>query len=143
MKLIDPYSYQCGIIDCFNEMIRAGLKRIALSHPTASVEERDALIPFSREICQKYGTYFYVENEPLLTDLFPVSLNRGTYHIVFWKKEDDWKEYLSIKSDKNRLLQQNSYTGAARTEIAYRFGRLLSYPEEGIRLLIQANQELE
>ena len=26
MKLIDPYSYQCGIIDCFNEMIRAGLK---------------------------------------------------------------------------------------------------------------------
>ena len=131
MKLIDPYSYQCGIIDCFNEMIRAGLKRIALSHPTASVEERDALI------------HFYVENEPLLTDLFPVSLNRGTYHIVFWKKEDDWKEYLSIKSDKNRLLQQNSYTGAARTEIAYRFGRLLSYPEEGIRQLIQANQELE
>ena len=27
MKLIDSYSYQCGVIDCFNEMVRAGLKK--------------------------------------------------------------------------------------------------------------------
>ena len=58
MKLIDPYSYQCGIIDCFNEMIRAGLKRIALSHPTASVEERDALIPFSRTVTNRSFSSF-------------------------------------------------------------------------------------
>lgn len=86
MKLIDSYSYQCGVIDCFNEMVRAGLKKIALSHPSASIEERNDLIPFSQEICQKYGTHFYAEDDPLLTDLFPVSLNRGTYHIVYWKK---------------------------------------------------------
>lgn len=143
MKLIDSYSYQCGVIDCFNEMVRAGLKKIALSHPSASIEERNDLIPFSQEICQKYGTHFYVEDDPLLTDLFPVSLNRGTYHIVYWKKEEDWEEYLCIKSDKKRLLLQNAYTGASRTEIAYRFGKLLSYPEEGIIQLIRENQELE
>ena len=34
MKPIDVYSYRCGVIDCFNEMVRAGLKKIALSHPT-------------------------------------------------------------------------------------------------------------
>ena len=33
MQTIDPYSYQCGAIDCFNEMVRAGVKRLALSHP--------------------------------------------------------------------------------------------------------------
>ena len=48
MKLIDSYSYQCGVIDCFNEMVRAGLKKIALSHPSASIEERNDLIPFSQ-----------------------------------------------------------------------------------------------
>lgn len=63
MKLIDSYSYQCGVIDCFNEMVRAGLKKIALSHPSASIEERNDLIPFSQEICQKYGTHFYAEDD--------------------------------------------------------------------------------
>ena len=59
------------------------------------------------------------------------------------EKEEDWEEYLCIKSDKKRLLLQNAYTGASRTEIAYRFGKLLSYPEEGIIQLIRENQELE
>ena len=28
MKLIDSYSYQCGVIDCFNEMVQVGLKKL-------------------------------------------------------------------------------------------------------------------
>ena len=32
MQNIDPYSYQCGVIDCFNEMVRSGVKALALSH---------------------------------------------------------------------------------------------------------------
>ena len=70
-------------------------------------------------------------------------MNKGTYHIIYWKKEEDWREYCRIKSDKEQLIRQNAYTGEARTEIAYRLGRLLSYPEDGIAQLIQANQELE
>ena len=143
MEPIAFYSYQCGVIDCFTEMIRAGLKKVAFSHPTSSMEERDALLPFSREICRQYGTCFCPIDDPLLTDLFPVSMNKGTYHIIYWKKEEDWREYCRIKSDKEQLIRQNAYTGEARTEIAYRLGRLLSYPEDGIAQLIQANQELE
>ena len=30
MKKLDGYSYQCGVIDAFNEVVRAGVKRIAL-----------------------------------------------------------------------------------------------------------------
>ncbi len=46
MKEIDEYSYQCSVIDCFNEMVRAGLKKIALSHPADSAIVRDGLLPF-------------------------------------------------------------------------------------------------
>ena len=62
MKKIDDYSYQCGVIGCFNEMIHAGLKKIALSHPADSAIMRDGWLPFSREICQKYKTQFYIED---------------------------------------------------------------------------------
>ena len=143
MKLIDPYSYRCGVIDCFNEMIRAGLKKIALSHPADSAAQRDQLLPYSREICRKYGTKFYVEDEPLLTDLFPISLNRGKYNIIYYKNEENIKEYLDIKAEKQKLLTKDSYCGKARVEIAYRFGKLLSYPDEGILRLIRENHELE
>ncbi|MDD3192256.1 MAG: hypothetical protein PHE47_00120 [Oscillospiraceae bacterium] len=143
MKPIDHYSYQCGVIDCFNEMLRAGLKRIALSHPASSAGERDVLIPFSREICQKYGTHFYVEDQPLLTDLFPISLNLGKFHLIYWKEEADLAEYLKIKADKERLILQKAYTGESRRQIARRFGLLLSYPATGIDRLILENLEPE
>ena len=39
MKKLDEYSYQCGVIDAFNEVVRAGVKRIALSHPVDTKEE--------------------------------------------------------------------------------------------------------
>ena len=77
MQKIEPFSYQCGVIDCFNEMVCSGVKALALSHPMDTAAERDALIPFSQSICRKYGTKLYIEDEPLLTDLFPLSLNRG------------------------------------------------------------------
>ena len=57
MKKLDGYSYQCGVIDAFNEVVRAGVKRIALSHPVDSREEAMELIPFSQQICQQYGNH--------------------------------------------------------------------------------------
>ena len=44
MQNIDAFSYQCGVIDCFNEMVHAGLKTLALSRPMDSAQERDELI---------------------------------------------------------------------------------------------------
>ena len=31
---LDLFSYQCGVIDAFNEVVKAGVKRIALSQYT-------------------------------------------------------------------------------------------------------------
>ena len=43
MQNLDAFSYQCGVIDCFNEMVYAGLKTLALSRPMDTAQERDAL----------------------------------------------------------------------------------------------------
>ena len=39
---IDPYSYQAGVMDCFCEMVSCGLKKLAMSHPCDTREERDS-----------------------------------------------------------------------------------------------------
>ena len=98
---LDSFSYQCGVIDAFNEVVKAGVKRIALSHPTDTLAECQALIPFSEQICRQYGNHFYVEEEPLLTDLFPVSINRGKFNILYYRDERDIQLYLSLKEEKS------------------------------------------
>ena len=70
---LDLFSYQCGVIDAFNEVVKAGVKRIALSHPVSTREEALSLVPFSEKICAQYGNHFYFDESPLLTDLFPIS----------------------------------------------------------------------
>ena len=133
---LDSFSYQCGVIDAFNEVVKAGVKRIALSHPTDTLAECQALIPFSDQICRQYGNHFYVEQEPLLTDLFPVSLNRGKFNILYYRDERDIQLYLSLKEEKKRLLEQGTYQGEARKRIAVEYGRLLSYSDEAIERYI-------
>lgn len=44
---LDLFSYQCGVIDAFNEVVKAGVKRIALSHPVSTREEALSFEPCS------------------------------------------------------------------------------------------------
>ena len=143
MQNLDAFSYQCGVIDCFNEMVYAGLKTLALSRPMDSAAERDALIPFARESCQRYGTKLYIEDEPLLTDLFPISMNLGKHNMLFYQADHILDQYLRLKRWKESLVREKVYFGGNRTQIAWDFGRLLSYPDEAIRRLIADNQEKE
>ena len=143
MQKIDSYSYHCGVMDCFNEMVRAGVKSLALSHPIDSAEERDALLPYARELCRRYGNQLYIEDEPLLTDLFPLSLNRGKHNILFYRADHVLKEYLRLKERKANLVAERAYFGGNRNLVAWDYGRLLSYPEEAIRRLIADNRERE
>ena len=114
MQNIDPYSYQCGVIDCFNEMVRSGVKALALSHPMDSAAERDALIPFARSCCHQYGNQLYIEDQ-----------------------------YLRLKERKANLVAERAYFGGNRSQLAWEYGRLLSYPDEAIRRLISDNPEKE
>lgn len=142
MKQIEEYSYQCGVMDCFSEMVKARLKRIALSHPSSTKEIRDQYIPFAENICDKYQIHYYLDDDPLITDLFPASMNQNTYNIIFYKDENDIEEYRTLKKLKVKVIENKEYE-KYRYEIAYRFGKLLSYSDETIQNYIQNNDEKE
>ena len=141
MELCKPEearAYALGVCDAFCEIVGAGVKRIALSHPFTQAELETVLgADFIRDcaaIAARYGCAAHHQREPLLTDLFPVSLNRDSA---------DLAELLAIEADKRALLIAGAYTGAARREIAVRFGRLLSYSAQAIDRLIAQNTERE
>ena len=142
MKQIDTYSYQCGVIDCFNEMVKAGMKHIALAHPCTTKENRDSYIPFVNAITNKYQTHYYLDDDPLITDLFPYSLNRNTYNIIFYKEKKYIEEYITLKKRKKQSILNHQYH-QSRIEIAYAFGHLLSYSDSIIEQYIQTNNEKE
>ena len=140
---LDHFSYRCGVIDCFNEMVRAGLKPIALAHPCPTPAERDSYLPFCEEICGKYGTKFFPEDAMLLTDLFPLSANRRTYNIIFYRDEAVRRTYEDLKAEKAALLAAGQYRGEPRRRLACRFGALLGYPETDCLRRIAANTDRE
>ncbi|MDD2956003.1 MAG: hypothetical protein PHD67_06780 [Oscillospiraceae bacterium] len=143
MKNIDLYSFRCGVMECFNEMLRAGVKCLALSHPFPSQKEREAYLPFAQEVSLRYQTQFCLEDDPLITDLFPASMNRGKCGILFFREDSVREEYLALKKQKNALLAAGEYRGEARLELARRYGALLSYPPERCDVLIAENEEKE
>lgn len=143
MREIDRFSYQLGAADCFCEMVRAGVKKLALAHPCDSKEERDGFLPEFTKLCARYGVKLYVEDDPLLTDLFPVSMNRGKYNAIFYQDDSVLQEYLCLKEEKRQAKETGTYTPEVRLQIARRYGRLLSYTEEGVDRLLSANTERE
>lgn len=139
----DHLSYQLGAADCFNEMVRAGVKRVALSHPCDSRAERDELLSRCAPICRRYGTRAYAEDQPLLTDLFPLRMNQAKFGIVFYRDPADLDAYLALKREKARLVAAGAYLGDARLAVARSFGALLSYSPAGIERLLRENDERE
>jgi len=139
---IDKFSYQLGAADCFCEMVRVGVKKIALSHPCDSKEERDSFLPEFDKLCEKYGVHYYVEDEAFLTDLFPLSLNLNKFNVIFHQDKSILNEYLGLKAEKEKAISDGNYD-ACREEIARRYGKLLSYTDDGIQRLLDANTEKE
>ena len=143
MKEIDSYSYHLGAADCFCEMVRAGVKRLALSHPCDSKSERDSFLPEFLNLCERYSVKLYAEDDPLLTDLFPLSLNKGKYNVLFYQDDSVLREYLNLKEEKRQALKSGTYTPERRLRIARQYGQLLSYTEDGIARLLAQNTEKE
>ena len=143
MKNIDLFSYRLGAADCFCEMVRAGVKQLALAHPCPTKEERDAFLPEFEKLCGEYGLKLYVEDDPFLTDLFPISMNKGKYNAIFYQEDKVFQAYLDLKEEKRLAQETGNYTPEKRREIAWRYGKLLSYTDQGIERLLAANQEKE
>ena len=58
---LDLFSYQCGVIDAFNEVVKAGVKRIALSHPVSTREEALSLFRSPRNLRTVRKPFYFDE----------------------------------------------------------------------------------
>ena len=78
---IDAYSYQCGVMDAFCEMVHAGVKRIALSHPCPTREERDSyrVDPKMEEVLRYIAAHL---EEPLSVDLLAREFYLSRYYLM-------------------------------------------------------------
>lgn len=148
MKNIDTFSWALGVCDAFAEVVCAGVKRIALSHPFTEEELQQELhgqdfLDACDEIAADNDCKAYYLREPILTDLFPVSMNLGRQNIIFYRDPADIEELLAIQREKNALQAAGKYEGEARRALAVRYGHLLSYSDEAIERYLKNNNERE
>ena len=134
---IDQRSYTLGGFATFAEMVRVGVKSLALSAPLAPAE-MDGLLEDAGRIAREERVLLYRETDLIVTDLFPADVAKGK-HVLLIYQGGTLDAYLALKQSKSELVAAGSYTGAARTDIARQFGRLLSYPEAVIEELINDN----
>lgn len=139
---IHKYSYDLGVMDAFCEMVHAGLKRLAMSHPCDTREERDSYLEDVKRLCGKYQVKYYAEDQAFLTDLFPPEMNRDKYNYLFYRTDNVLEEYLALKDRQKRMIRDGAYTRQAAFDLAREFGRLLSYPEEGIDRLMEGRNNV-
>jgi hypothetical protein len=134
---IEPYSFQLGVIAAFAEMVGGGVKQLALSHPLIPMEA-DHILQTAEDIVSRNGAQLYREVELIITDLFPAEVAIGK-HVLLIHTGASLEQYLALKAQKEALLQNGTYGGDKRREIAIAFGKLLSYPNERIHQLLSQN----
>ena len=131
---VDPRSYNLGIMGGFAEVVRLGVKTLALSE-VMTPDEMDDILPDAKIVAERNGVLLYREPELLVSDLYPADVAEGK-HVLLIYTGDTLERYLDLKADKTALVAAGHYEGEARKDIARRFGRLLSYPDTVIDELI-------
>lgn len=131
---IDERSYNLGILGGFSEVVRLGVKKLALSE-VMSPADMDAIMADAEVIARRNEVQMWREPELIVTDLYPADVAEGK-HVLLIYTGSTLDEYLQLKKDKAALVAAGKYAGDARLDIARRFGRLLSYPEPVIDDLI-------
>jgi len=143
MRNIDEFSKVVGAMSAFNEMISCGCKNVALGHPTSDRAERDEHLEFAKIMCEKRGTFCCAEDGGFLTDLFPWSMNKDKFNVLFYRDESYRDAYFELRARKERLVAEGKYVGEIRRQIAVEYGKLLSYSDEAIERMMAENTELE
>jgi hypothetical protein len=134
---IDMRSYNLGVIGAFSEVVSLGIKKLALS-AALEPEEMILLLDEAEKIADRNGVSIYLEKNFLITDLFPEAITTGK-HVLLIYMGPVKDEYMQLKAEKDELVRTGQYQGEARLEIARKMGRLLSYPEPRIDLLLTKN----
>jgi len=133
-EAIDERSYNLGILGGFSEVVKLGVKKLALSE-VMSPQAMDAMMDDAKVIAKRNRVQMWREHDLIVTDLYPADVATGK-HVLLIYTGDSLDTYLTLKHDKEALVSAGNYSGAAREAIARRFGQLLSYPEDVISELI-------
>ncbi len=128
---IDRISFQLGMINCFVEMVACGVKRLALS-PPVSPEDYGVIGPLSDETVRRFGICSVLDKSLLLTELQSEEFTRGKWSILYFEDDSVYRDYLELKTRKERLEKEGAYDADTRRKLSRDFMRLLSYPEAKI-----------
>jgi hypothetical protein len=133
------YSYYAGTMVAASEFVSYGVKKLALS-PTFNEEQLKALLPVAEKEAGRYGIPIYVEKDLLVTQLFRADIAVGKTVIMFAYKQEILDEYHKLKQIRKEALEKGTLADLEE-EIAWKFGRLLSYTDETIKRLIAERSE--
>lgn len=131
---LDPLSYAIGNFSTFAEIVDIGIKKMALSQALPPAE-MDALEREVRKKSAEWEVEIHREPDFLVTDLFPVSATEGKDVLIIYRG-DTLAEYQTLKARKAELVADGSYDAAARKELAWSLGKMLSYPDAKIEQLL-------
>jgi hypothetical protein len=140
-KVIEGFhllSYYAGTISTSAEFVSYGCKKLALS-ATFSDEELAALLKHAEQKATEFGIPTYVERELLVTRLFSPTVAEGKTVILFAYNKDVLDEYFALKAFRKKAIQEDRLS-EVEEEIAWRFGRLLSYTDETIKRLLSEDR---
>lgn len=125
--------FRNGVNDAFCEIVRAGVKKLALSHATDDEEIFSKEFHSAYQCVKKYNIKMYVEEDLIETLLFDIS---GCKVIIFYSEDQDIEDYIALK----HAIRNNSHpTLEDRKAYAAELGRLLSYSKNRIEDMILSN----
>lgn len=133
------FQKESGAFEVFAEMVQAGAKPIALSHPMSSAEI-DLFMPEANRLAEKYEVSIFREKDLIATDLFDDSLITNKEVLILYKGES-LDRYQMLKSEVAELAKSGEYSNAKREATARSFGRLLGYPDSRINDLLAQNSD--
>ena len=132
---MDEHSFRLGVhvgeIKAWCEAAKNDAKEMSLSAPFKE-EEYELILPYMREYTERNNVNYYLEKELLKTDLFQGIDLEGIWVFIIYKKQEVLLAYLSLKKEKQQLLEDGQYLGEQRREIARKMGRLLGYSDSSI-----------
>jgi hypothetical protein len=131
-SVIDKFSFQLGMINCFAEMVACGVKKLAISPPLLP-SQYETIAPYSKKIVEGFAIESYLENSLLITLLQSPEFTRGKCSILYYKSGAILETYLELKARQAALVESGRYDVQDQEEISIAFMELLTYPPEVIR----------
>jgi CubicO group peptidase (beta-lactamase class C family) len=129
-------SYYAGTAFASAEFVAYDCKRLALSPPYAE-DMLDLMLEPTRMAAEEYGLPTYVEKDFLTTKLFSSALTAGKTVILIARDQEVLEEYQALKTRKAKAESEGRLK-EVENELAWGFGRLLSYSDEVIERLLTA-----